>query len=113
MNEAMAAVTSGFISPSIRDADLNGIHINNGDTIGIIDKEIVVSEAVRLDAVKKLASILLNLEGKSMLTVFCGKDSEDAERAILSQIIESDYPSHEIYFIDGGQDIYPYIFVVE
>ena len=109
----MSVVTSGFVSPSIRDADLNGIHINNGDTIGIIDKEIVVSESERMEAVRKLAEILLGLDGKSMITVFCGIDSQDEERDMLSALVEEKYPDREIYFIGGGQDIYPYIFVVE
>ena len=39
--------------------------------------------------------------------------TEITELCTLKDKIEATYPSAEIYFIDGGQDIYPYIFVAE
>ena len=65
MNEAMKRVTTGYISPSIRDADMNGVHITEGDTIGIIDKEIVLSEKERKDAAHALACKLLDMPENS------------------------------------------------
>ena len=50
---------------------------------------------------------------KFMLTVFCGKDSSEAECLELEGYINSTYPDDEVYIIDGGQDIYPYIMVAE
>ncbi len=113
MESAMSRVTAGHISPSIRDADMNGIHINNGDTIGIIDKEIVVADPSRKEASAKLASMLLNMPEKFMLTVFCGADSNEEERKELEAYLSENHSSAEVYFIDGGQEIYPYIFVAE
>lgn len=113
MNAAMARVTAGYISPSIRDADLNGVHITKGDTIGIINKEIVVSEADRAAAAHALASKLLADESKFMLTVFRGKDATEEEQAELEAYLAEKHPDAEVYFIDGGQDIYPFIFVAE
>ena len=52
-------------------------------------------------------------EEKFMLTVFCGKDADENERDELKNRLEESLSSAEIYFIDGGQDIYPYIFVAE
>ena len=113
MESAMKRVTAGYISPSIRDADMNGIHINNGDTIGIIDKEIVVADADRKEASFKLSSMLLNMPEKFMLTVFCGADSCAEERDALEKYLGENHSTSEVYFIEGGQEIYPYIFVAE
>ena len=113
MNEAIGRVATGYVSPSIRDADLNGIHINNGDTIGIIAKEIVVSDPDRLAAAKALVDKLLSGDDKFLLTVFCGKDAESTECAALESYVASRYSGVETYFLDGGQDIYPYIFIAE
>ena len=113
LTSAMARVTAACISPSIRDADMNGIHINNGDTIGIIDKEIVLSDPDRKIASGKLASMLLGMPDKFMLTVFCGADATADERDALEVYLKENNPDAEIYFIDGGQEIYPYIFVAE
>ena len=37
----------------------------------------------------------------------------EEERAELEAFINEKYPDDEIYFINGGQDIYPFIFVAE
>ena len=111
--EAMQRVTAGHISPSIRDADMNGVHVTKGDTIGIVNKEIVISDADRLTASVALASKLLSEDGKFMLTVFTGKDATADEQEKLQAAISEKHPDAEVYFIEGGQDIYPYIFVAE
>ena len=107
MEEAMKRVSAGYVSPSIRDAEISGIHIKNGDTMGIIDKEIVVSESDRMSAVKALASKLLELPDKFMLTVFAGADSAETEQNELTAYLSEKYSDAEVYFIDGGQEIYP------
>ncbi len=113
MTEAMSRVTAGYVSPSIRDAEINGVQIKNGDTIGIIGKEIVLSEKERMTASCALAKKLLDGPDKFMLTVFCGKDASAEEQAEFKSLLEQSCPDAELYFIDGGQDIYPYIFVAE
>lgn len=113
VESAMQRVTAGYVSPSIRDADMNGVHIEKGDTIGIIEKEIVVSEADMMTAATKLAVQLLDGPDKFMLTVFSGKDATEDDRTALSAHLSDACPSAEVYFIDGGQDIYPFIFVAE
>ena len=111
MDASIASVITGYISPSIRDADIGGVHIANGDTMGIIDKEIVVSEADGGEAVRKLVSRLL--DGRFMLTAFCGKDVTEEEKQSIADYTAENYPDAEVYFLDGGQEIYPFIFVAE
>ena len=113
LEAAMARVKAAYVSPSIRDTDMNGLHIHTGDTIGIIDKEIVVSDSDRFSATSKLMAMLLDMPEKSMLTVFCGKDAKDDEKEKLQSFVEEKYPSAEVYFADGGQEIYPYILIAE
>ena len=112
MLEAMKRVTAGYISPSIRDAEINGVQIKKGDTIGIIEKQIVISEADRLAAACGLVQKIMEGD-KFMLTVFRGKDADEAEQAALNEKLAEICPDAEVYFMDGGQEIYPYIFVAE
>ena len=111
--EAIANVSTGYISPSIRDADLNGIHISNGDFIGFVNKEMLVSEPSKIQAASKLAEKMLSGGDKFMLTVFYGKDADADDRAALEEFISTDFSDVEAYYLDGGQDIYPFIFVAE
>ena len=110
---SIGRVNAGYISPAIRDAEMNGIEIHLGDTIGIIDREIAFSVPDKTEAAHKLATTLLDMPDKFMITVFSGVDASEAERAELEEFIKNTYPDNEVYFIDGGQEIYPYIFVAE
>ena len=48
-----------------------------------------------------------------MLTVFCGKDASQEDTAALTAHLSEACPDAEVYFIDGGQDVYPFLFVAE
>lgn len=111
--EAAASVETGYISPSIRDADLNGIHITNGDFIGFVGKEMMVSHPDREQSAYLLISKMLDNDEKFMLTVFIGKDADSDAQQKISEYLETTHSDIETYFIEGGQDIYPYIFVAE
>ncbi len=112
-DEVMKRVTTGYISPAIRDADMNGIHVTSGDTIGIIDKEIVVSDPDFTTATNTLADKLLSIEGKFMLTIFSGADATEEVRADLEKYLTEAHPDAEVYFINGDQQTYPFIFAAE
>jgi DAK2 domain fusion protein YloV len=113
MEAAMGNVSAGFVSPAIRDAQMNGVEIHNGDFIGFVDKEILFSAERRFEVAEELALHMMKEDGRFMLTVFCGKDAPEEERSALEETLTEDLPDAEIYFMEGGQDIYPYIFVAE
>lgn len=113
MEEAISRTTAGYISPAIRDTEMNGVSVHSGDTIGIIEKEIVVADPDCRTAALALADRMLSMPGKFMLTVFSGAEVSTAERTELERTLGKQHPDAEIYFINGGQEIYPYLFVCE
>ena len=112
-NEAISRITSASVSPAIRDADMNGVHVTEGDTIGIIAKEIVISGPDKMVSTYGLIDIMLADQDKFMITVFYGKDATTEERDKLAEYMLETYPMVEAYYVDGGQDIYPFLFVAE
>ena len=112
-NEAISRITSASVSPAIRDADMNGVHVTEGDTIGIIAKEIVISGPDKMVSTYGLIDIMLADQDKFMITVFYGKDATIEERDKLAEYMLETYPMVEAYYVDGGQDIYPFLFVAE
>lgn len=113
MREAMSGVTTGFVSPATRDASMDGVDIHEGEYIGFFDKTMIVSTPSKQEAAILLAEKLLEGGDKFMLTVFCGKDATIDERAALEEALAERLGGIEVYFSDGGQDVYPYIFMVE
>lgn len=111
--DAISRVTSAYVSPAVRDADMNGVHVTDGDTMGIIAKEIVISGPDKMVSTYGLIDILLKDHNKFMITVFHGKDATTEERDMLAEYMLKTYPEVETYYVDGGQEIYPFLFVAE
>ncbi len=112
LTEAMGLVTTGYISTSIRNADLGGVHIECGDYIGFVGKEMKVSCKDKVTAAKELLE-KMNIADSYIVTTFVGNEAEAEEIEALEQWVSETYPDVEFYTTVGGQDVYPFIFVVE
>lgn len=113
MQTAMQTVVTGSISPAVRDADISGKHIKDGDFIGIIGKEVVAVSADCDAAARELVDYVLANPDAFLLTVFKGKDVTEEQAQALEAYCTEKYPDIEVYFLDGGQEIYPYIMTAE
>ena len=112
-DDAIGRITAAYVSPAVRDADINGVHVTDGDTMGVIAKEIVISGPDKMVSTYGLIDIMLADQNKFMITVFYGKDATAEEREMLTEYMSRTYPTVEAYFVDGGQEIYPFLFVAE
>ena len=111
--QIITSVSTGYISPSIRDTAIDGVSIRVGDTIGVIGKEIIVSAKKRITATCALLNAMLFRADRYMLTAFVGSEVTAEEKAEIEKYVCTQFPDVECYFLDGGQDIYPYLFVAE
>ena len=93
--------------------ELNGVEIHNGDFIGFVGKEMMLSEPSKTEAAHGLLHKMFDGGERFMLTVFFGKDTDENEKEELQQFMAAELPDVECYFLEGGQDIYPFIFVAE
>ena len=113
MRDAMNGVAAGYVSPSVRDVELNGVQVFKDDYIAFVDKEMVTSRSNKEAAAMDLIDTMLSVPDKFMITVFFGKDVTDVEKESICAYIEENHPDAEAYYLDGGQEIYPYIFICE
>ena len=114
LTEAMGYVKTGSVSTSIRDAELNGVHIETGDFIGFMGKEMLVSRKELADAAEELL-IKMGLDTGEvyMVTAFTGSEAPAETVDALTDWMAENYPDVEFYTVEGGQEVYPFIFVVE
>ena len=112
MTAQIEAVTSGELTYSIRDTEINGIKITSGDYMGISNGEIVVSTAKKEDALKNLLSKIIT-EDSAVVTLFCGKDVTEEEMDNAEKMCLDINPDIDVELIEGKQDIYSYIIAVE
>ena len=100
------------VSRSIRDTVSGELSISDGDYIGFVDKNILVSEKVKLSAAQRLLK-KLNADKKSFIIAFYGRGVTQTERGGLESFVKENCPDAEFYGMDGGQDIYDFIFILQ
>ncbi|MDE7263107.1 MAG: DAK2 domain-containing protein [Anaeroplasmataceae bacterium] len=112
MFEAVEHVKTGEITYSVRDTEIGGIKIAEGDFMGIANGEIVVSTKKQMDALTSLLRKLIDEESQ-IITFFCGKDVTEEEKGTLEGLCQVINPNIEVEIVDGEQDIYSYILAIE
>ncbi|MFC5401864.1 DAK2 domain-containing protein [Cohnella soli] len=112
MTKAYERVVTGQVTQAVRDTEMDGVSIRQGDYIGIKDKTIVASEATRIACCQALLTSLL-VTGGEILTVLTGEGSEAEETEALERWLAEAYPDAEVEVHEGGQPLYPYLFAVE
>lgn len=112
MKAAAEQVRSGQVTHAVRDTTIDGVHIREGDYIGISEKTIVVSSGDLQETCRQLLNHMLE-GGGELLTVLTGADADPDQTAALSDWIASSWPDVELEIHEGGQPLYPYLFAVE
>lgn len=108
LNDAMQGVVTAEVSRSVRDTD----EVHAGEYIGFVGKEIIAAKESRFEAAIETVDNL-NLSKYDICLLIRGKDTDEAEAGKLENYIISHYPGKEVYVIDGLQEIYDYILILE
>lgn len=108
LTEAMQGVVTAEISKSVRDTE----GVRAGEYIGFVGKEILVAKETRYDAVCETIKRISENEFEICILIR-GKDADEAEAENVERHILAQYPGKEVYVIDGMQDIYDYILILE
>ena len=112
LNAAMEGVVTGLVTRSVRDSHLGGMDIAKNDYIGFAGKEMLSDSTTVTGAACDLLS-KLDMTDREVLIAICGKDTSAADMDAVRAYVGEHFPSVELYEIDGGQDIYHFIFVLE
>jgi dihydroxyacetone kinase-like predicted kinase len=112
MKEVISNVISGQVTYSIRDTKIEGITVHKDDFISILDGKIVSSNKRRLDAVKGLLKAK-DISDKDIITIIYGEGVNQKEINEVVKHIERNYSNLEVEVIEGNQEVYSYILVIE
>lgn len=108
LTSAMEGVTSIAVSKSVRNAE----GVTSGDYIGFVGKDILCDNPVRKDAVIESLGKMDSSSFEICLLIF-GKEANESEAEEVKKEIDAKYPSKEVFVVDGKQDIYDYILILE
>lgn len=112
LNEAMSSTVTAEVSRCIRDAEFQNIEMHIGDYVGFAGKNFLATSKSRIDTVCATVDKLSFADYDICLLIRGSKTtSEEAEK--IKAAISLRYPNKEIYIIDGMQEIYDYIIILE
>jgi len=112
LTEAMSGVVTAEISHCVRDASIDGTDLHTGEYIGFVGKNLLAANDNRLTAVCETID-KIGFAGYDVCIVICGKEATDEEAEQIESFVHSHYKGKEVYIINGGQDVYDYILIVE
>jgi DAK2 domain fusion protein YloV len=114
--ETMVDVTEnmmyGNITYAVRDTEIDGVKINNGDFMALLKGKIIEAKPTRLEAAKVLLDQMID-DSREIMTVFYGEGYDQDELDDIIAYSKKLNPDLEVETINGKQDIYTYIFAVE
>ena len=96
----------------MRQVELNGVAVEEGQVIGILDRELVAAG----DSPKDVLLALLGraeVEEGQLVTLYYGDPIAEEEAEQAAAAVEEAIPDVELEIVDGGQPYYHYVVSIE
>jgi len=110
MEEAAAAVTTLSFTRAVRDAEIDGLCIKEGEVLGLVGGKV---RSVAGDIPTALQTLLETAEGSSFVTVYTGADAVPEITAEVEAMLAAKAPHAERMTLEGGQPLYDYVISLE
>mgnify|MGYP001582096075 CR=1 FL=1 len=112
MKESIESVISASITYAVRDTEMDGIEIKEGNILGLVEGKIKEVGSEIYDVSEKLLEKIVDAD-KSLITLFYGADCTKEEVEKFALKLEGIYENIDIQFYEGKQPLYYFIISVE
>jgi len=112
MSKALGNVTTGEITVATRSVEIDGVKVESGQVIALLDGKLVASagsvEAGCLEFLEKAGAA-----EHELVTLFYGENMTHADANRVADVIREKYSNLEVEVQEGGQPHYQFIVSVE
>lgn len=112
LEKAIGSVKSGLITYAVRNSNYDGINIEEGNILGMVEGKISGVGDNILQVTNKVLQAMID-EDSSLISMYYGNDVTEEEAQKLAEGIGESYSDCEIELHFGGQPLYYYILSVE
>ncbi len=112
MEQALSNVRTGEVCLAVRQVELNGVAVEEGQVIGILDRELVAAGAAPRDVLIALLE-RAEVEEGHLVTLYYGDPTPEGEAEQAAAAVEAAIPGAEVEIVDGGQPYYHYVVSIE
>lgn len=110
MKEMMSGVTTLSLTHAVRDAEIDGLHIKDGQVLGLVNGKVKVTTASDYEAVEELLAFV---EEPAFLSLYTGADANEEETAKIEALLRERYPAADVVVAAGDQPLYDYVISAE
>ena len=112
MTKALSKVVSGNITHAVKDTEMDGLKIHEGDIIGVSNGHILSSDKDIFTATTTLIKEIAD-DDSEIITLYYGEGVTEEDAQKIADAIENDLDEVEVIIANGGQSVYYYIISVE
>ena len=112
MTKALDNVKTGEITVAVRSVEIDGVKVDTGQVIALLDGKLIASAG----SVEEACLALLDkakAEEHELITLFYGENLSHVDANRIADLIRQKYPSQEVEVQEGGQSHYQFIVSVE
>jgi DAK2 domain fusion protein YloV len=112
MKTAIDEVQSGEITTATRNVEIDGVPVQEGQIIGLLNDKLVVSSPTLKETTLDLLAAA-NTQDYDLIALYYGKNVSKPEVNKIAGEIRTAYPDLEFEIHDGGQPHYQFIIAIE
>jgi len=112
MEEEMLRIQSGQVTYAVRDTNMDGKEIKQGNFMGLSDKKIVSVAESADEAARILIDSMIRDESE-LVSIYYGADTTESKAEALADAILKGHSGLDVEVQYGGQPVYSYFISVE
>ena len=112
MMEALDMVKTGSVTYAVRDTEMDGIEIKEGNMLGLVEGKIKKVGDDYFEVAKEILESMIDDESE-LITIFYGSDVEESKIEDFVAELEEKYEDFDVQCYKGDQPLYYFIMSVE
>ena len=112
MEKSIADVRTGEITTATRTVEIDGVNVESGQVIALLDGKLVLAAGTVEEATLGLLE-KADVEEYELITMFVGANYSRSQSNSIADIVQEKYPEQEVEMQDGGQPHYQLIISIE
>ena len=112
LNSLMETVKTGSITYAVRDTEIDGIEIKEGNILGLVEGKIKEVGPDIYEVTEKVLEDMVD-EDSELITIYYGKDVKEEEVNEFISKLEEKYSDFDVQCYEGNQPLYYFLMSVE
>lgn len=109
---AISTVKTGSVTYAVRDTEMDGIEIKEGNMLGLLEGKIKEVGMNKFEVCEKILQQMVD-EDSELITILYGKDVEENDIKPFIEKLEDEYEDLDIQCYSGNQPLYYFFVSVE